>query len=96
MDTILSNSDDFLPWVEKYRPKTIDEIISHAQNIETIKKLLIGGSLPHLLFHGTSGTGKTSTIMALAKELYKNNITKNNIIFMTYFMNYILITAVNF
>lgn len=74
MDTILSNSDDFLPWVEKYRPKTIDEIISHAQNIETIKKLLIGGSLPHLLFHGSSGTGKTSTIMALAREIYGNNV----------------------
>lgn len=66
--------NDFLPWVEKYRPKTIDEIISHAQNIETIKKLLIGGSLPHLLFHGSSGTGKTSTIMALAKEIYGNNM----------------------
>ncbi len=68
------DQNDFLPWVEKYRPKTIDEIISHAQNIETIKKLLIGGSLPHLLFHGSSGTGKTSTIMALAKEIYGNNI----------------------
>jgi replication factor C subunit 3/5 len=70
----LFNPNDFLPWVEKYRPKTIDEIISHAQNIETIKKLLIGGSLPHLLFHGSSGTGKTSTIMALAKEIYGNNM----------------------
>jgi replication factor C subunit 3/5 len=68
------NLNDFLPWVEKYRPKTIDEIISHDQNIETIKKLLIGGSLPHLLFHGSSGTGKTSTIMALAKEIYGNNV----------------------
>jgi replication factor C subunit 3/5 len=70
----MDNNDDFLPWVEKYRPKKINEIISHAQNIETIKKLLIGGSLPHLLFHGASGTGKTSTIMALAKEIYGNNI----------------------
>lgn len=69
-----ANQNDFLPWVEKYRPKTIDEIISHDQNIETIKKLLIGGSLPHLLFHGSSGTGKTSTIMALAKEIYGNNM----------------------
>ena len=68
------NLNDFLPWVEKYRPKTIDEIISHHQNIETIKKLLIGGSLPHLLFHGSSGTGKTSTIMALSKEIYGNNV----------------------
>ena len=71
----MSESDsDFLPWVEKYRPKSINEIISHAQNIETIKKLLIGHSLPHLLFHGSSGTGKTSTIMALAKEIYGKNI----------------------
>lgn len=68
------SENDFLPWVEKYRPKKIDEIISHAQNIETIKKLLIGGSLPHLLFHGSSGTGKTSTIMALAKEIYGQNL----------------------
>jgi replication factor C subunit 3/5 len=70
----MDNQNDFLPWVEKYRPKSIDEIISHDQNIETIKKLIIGGSLPHLLFHGSPGTGKTSTIMALAREIYGNNV----------------------
>jgi len=63
---------EYLPWVEKYRPKRIDEIISHDQNIETIKKMLAGNSLPHLLFHGTPGTGKTSLILALANELYGN------------------------
>jgi replication factor C subunit 3/5 len=63
---------EYLPWVEKYRPKKIDEIISHDQNIETIKKMLAGNSLPHLLFHGTPGTGKTSLILALANELYGN------------------------
>jgi len=63
---------EYLPWVEKYRPKKIDEIISHDQNIETIKKMLSGNSLPHLLFHGTPGTGKTSLILALANELYGN------------------------
>ncbi len=64
---------EYLPWVEKYRPQTIDEIISHDQNIETIKKMLSGGSLPHLLFHGTPGTGKTSLILAIANELYGNS-----------------------
>jgi replication factor C subunit 3/5 len=63
---------EYLPWVEKYRPNSIDGIISHAQNIETIKKMLEGGSLPHLLFHGTPGTGKTSLILAIANELYGN------------------------
>ena len=65
---------EFLPWVEKYRPKTIEEIISHHQNILTIKKLLENNSLPHLLFHGSPGTGKTSTIMALANEIYGPDI----------------------
>jgi replication factor C subunit 3/5 len=64
----------YLPWIEKYRPKNIDEIISHDQNIKTIKKLLISGSLPHLLFHGSPGTGKTSTILSLAKEIYGLNV----------------------
>ena len=66
---------DYLPWIEKYRPKNLEHIISNEQNLTILKNMLKGGSLPHLLFHGTSGTGKTSTIMALAKELYQNNIS---------------------
>ena len=65
---------EFLPWIEKYRPVNINEIISHNQNIDTIKKLIKAEVLPHLLFYGPSGTGKTSTIMAIANELYGNNI----------------------
>jgi replication factor C subunit 3/5 len=64
---------EYLPWVEKYRPQKIDEIISHDQNIDIIKKMLENGSLPHLLFHGTPGTGKTSLILAIANELYGNS-----------------------
>jgi replication factor C subunit 3/5 len=65
---------NYLPWIEKYRPNNINEIISHDYNIQTIKKLLSSKSLPHLLFYGAPGTGKTSTIMAIAKEIYQNNI----------------------
>ena len=52
----------------------IEQSTQNISNIETIKKLLIGGSLPHLLFYGLSGTGKTSTIMALSKEIYGKNV----------------------
>ena len=69
------NSTNYsLPWIEKYRPNKIDDIISHTQNIYTIKKLLINDSLPHLLFHGSSGTGKTSMILAIANQIYGKNI----------------------
>lgn len=66
---------NYLPWIEKYRPQKLDNIISNEQNLIILKNMLKGESLPHLLFHGTSGTGKTSTIMALANKLYKNNIS---------------------
>jgi replication factor C subunit 3/5 len=69
-----SNKNEYLPWIEKYRPKNINDIISHDQNIQTIKQLILNSSLPHLLFYGCPGTGKTSTIMAVAKEIYGNNI----------------------
>jgi replication factor C subunit 3/5 len=64
----------FLPWIEKYRPKNIDDIMSHSQNIETIRKLLENETLPHLLFHGSPGTGKTSMILAIANKIYGKNI----------------------
>ena len=59
-----------LPWTEKYRPKNIDDIISHKEIIQSLKNFIAMKTLPHLLFFGPSGSGKTSTIMCCANELY--------------------------
>lgn len=59
-----------LPWVEKYRPKTLTELIAHEEIIQILNKLIDSNKLPHLLFHGPPGTGKTSTIIACAKKMY--------------------------
>ncbi|KAK3084728.1 hypothetical protein FSP39_018049 [Pinctada imbricata] len=59
-----------LPWVEKYRPKQLDDLISHKDIITTIDKFVKEDRLPHLLFYGPPGTGKTSTILAVAKQIY--------------------------
>ncbi|XP_054276510.1 replication factor C subunit 5 [Macrosteles quadrilineatus] len=59
-----------LPWVEKYRPNTLDDLISHEDIIRTINHFIKEDQLPHLLFYGPPGTGKTSTILACAKQLY--------------------------
>uniref|UniRef100_A0A3B4APK1 Activator 1 subunit 5 n=1 Tax=Periophthalmus magnuspinnatus TaxID=409849 RepID=A0A3B4APK1_9GOBI len=61
-----------LPWVEKYRPQSLDDLISHRDILSTIQRFISEDRLPHLLFNGPPGTGKTSTILACAKQLYKD------------------------
>ena len=62
-------------WIEKYRPTNIKDIIGQDKNINLLNNMISNGSLPHLLFHGLSGTGKTSTIMSIVNKLYGNNKT---------------------
>lgn len=59
-----------LPWIEKYRPTALKDVVSHESIKEVIRKFVQQNRMPHLLFHGPPGTGKTSTVLALAKELY--------------------------
>uniref|UniRef100_A0A1I7ZFX3 Activator 1 subunit 5 n=1 Tax=Steinernema glaseri TaxID=37863 RepID=A0A1I7ZFX3_9BILA len=59
-----------LPWVEKYRPHTMDQLVSHTEIIKTLTNLTQQNRLPHLLFYGPPGTGKTSTILACARTMY--------------------------
>ena len=56
------------PWVEKYRPKDMSELVSHEEIISTINKLIDAGKLPHLLLYGPPGTGKTLIGRAIASS----------------------------
>lgn len=60
-------------WVEKYRPSQFNEICFHKNIIDFLKHLITHNQLPHLFFYGPAGIGKTSTIISLAKEIFKNN-----------------------
>lgn len=71
--SIKKNKFKLLPWSEKYRPHTINNVIFHTKIINAITTYISNNKLPHLLFYGPPGTGKTSTIVAFAKEYYKEN-----------------------
>jgi replication factor C subunit 2/4 len=58
------------PWIEKYRPKKLSEIVSQEESISILTNTLKTGELPHLLLYGPPGTGKTSSILALCNELF--------------------------
>jgi DNA polymerase III delta prime subunit len=56
-------------WVEKYRPKTVDDAILPKHLKKTFKEILKTGEIPNLLFTGTAGVGKTTIAKALCNEL---------------------------
>ncbi|KAI9088338.1 P-loop containing nucleoside triphosphate hydrolase protein [Phlyctochytrium arcticum] len=68
------------PWIEKYRPKDMDDISSQEEVVAVLKKTMESQNLPHLLFYGPPGTGKTSTILALAREIYGPDIMKERVL----------------
>jgi replication factor C subunit 2/4 len=59
-----------MQWVEKYRPSNLNEIKTQYNIIQSLKNGIKIKNIPHLIFYGGSGCGKTSTILALSKELF--------------------------
>jgi replication factor C small subunit len=57
-------------WIEKYRPKILNEVVGQDEIVERLKAYVKTKNVPHLLFAGPAGTGKTTCAIALAKELY--------------------------
>eukprot|EP00326_Haptolina_ericina_P028149 CAMPEP_0181183644 /NCGR_PEP_ID=MMETSP1096-20121128/8535_1 /TAXON_ID=156174 ORGANISM="Chrysochromulina ericina, Strain CCMP281" /NCGR_SAMPLE_ID=MMETSP1096 /ASSEMBLY_ACC=CAM_ASM_000453 /LENGTH=324 /DNA_ID=CAMNT_0023272337 /DNA_START=18 /DNA_END=992 /DNA_ORIENTATION=- len=59
-----------LPWIEKYRPKSVDDVSHQEEVVDSLRHIIEQKNLPHLIFYGPPGTGKTSTILAAARQLF--------------------------
>ena len=70
------------PWVEKYRPQKLEDIVGQKQIVARLQKYVGENSMPNLMFTGPAGVGKTTTALALAKsilgEYWRNNFLELN------------------
>ncbi len=64
-------------WVEKYRPKSFDEIIGQKEIIEKLKAMSDKKEIQHMILSGPPGVGKTTSAIVLANEVFGNNWNQN-------------------
>ncbi len=64
-------------WTEKYRPRVLDEVVGQKNVVPRLKSYVKSGNMPHLLFAGPAGIGKTTCAIALAREFFGENWQSN-------------------
>jgi replication factor C small subunit len=57
-------------WIEKYRPRSLKEVVGQKEITDRLQSYVRSKNLPHLMFAGSPGTGKTTCALALARELF--------------------------
>src|SRR3989339_394548 len=66
-------------WTEKYRPASFEEIRGQKEIVEKISAFVKSGNMPHLLFSGPAGVGKTTLALVIAKRLFGENWRQNTL-----------------
>mmetsp|Transcript_36485 Transcript_36485/g.104971 ORF Transcript_36485/g.104971 Transcript_36485/m.104971 type:complete len:366 (+) Transcript_36485:101-1198(+) len=73
-------SDKATPWVERYRPKSLKDVSHQTEVVATLQNAVRTGRLPHLLFYGPPGSGKTSVALALCRQLWHPSQWKRRVL----------------
>jgi len=70
MSSTSTTTTTTIPWVERYRPKSLQDVAHQTEVVATLHNAVKTNRLPHLLFYGPPGSGKTSVALALCRQLW--------------------------
>jgi replication factor C subunit 2/4 len=68
-------------WIFKYKPKNFDDIVFHNEIVNIIKNSL--DNLPHMIFYGPNGIGKSSLINIIVNNIYTDSSLRQNVLFLS-------------
>ena len=57
------------PWIEKYRPKVLDDVVGNEEAVQRLNAIAEMGNLPNIILAGPPGTGKTTSVLCLARQV---------------------------
>lgn len=71
-----------MPFIEKYRPRTLNDVVGNEETVSRLRAIAETGNLPNLILSGPPGSGKTTSVHALARQLlgshYKDAVLELN------------------
>ena len=73
----MMDTKDILPWTEKYRPKRLEDVVGQSDTVVSLKAFIKAGNMPNMLFAGPPGVGKTTCALALAHEMFGDDLPGN-------------------
>ncbi len=73
----MTNDFDSEVWTEKYRPVKFDEMVGQEEIIKRVRSLTDSMNIPHLLFAGPAGTGKSTLALIIVKQLFEESWREN-------------------
>jgi len=62
-------------WIEKYRPRNFSDCVGNKEIYAQLEGIILKGDIPHFLFYGPAGTGKTTAALIIAQEILKGDTT---------------------
>ncbi|MBI5391486.1 replication factor C small subunit [Candidatus Woesearchaeota archaeon] len=69
--------EDSAIWIEKYRPRSFEEIKGQEEIVKRVKAFVVQKNIPHLMFIGPPGVGKTTLALVIGRELFKEEKQEN-------------------